>query len=148
MVAVTAIGVRDAVPAADWPSAVRAAAGPLVELGAASAEYPEACVAMVERHGPYIVLTPGLALVHARPEDGGLSVGVAVSRLAEPVVFGHPDNDPVDLLLAFSSPDADSHVAALSTVAKALSAGLADRLRAARDDDELATLVKEALTDV
>ncbi|MBC6468848.1 PTS sugar transporter subunit IIA, partial [Actinomadura alba] len=109
--------------------------------------YPDACVAVVEDNGPYIILTKGLALVHARPEDGGLDVGVAVTRLAAPVEFGHPDNDPVDLLLAFCTPGQDAHVGTLGTLARALSSGLADRLRTAPDGDALSVTLHDALKE-
>ncbi|GGV22009.1 hypothetical protein GCM10010182_50480 [Actinomadura cremea] len=137
----------DGVAAADWREAVRAAASALVEAGAAGAGYPDACVRVVEQNGPYIVLTKGLALVHARPEEGGLAVGVGATRLAAPVEFGHPDNDPVDLLLAFCTPDPDVHVGTLAGLARALSGGLADRLRAASGPDELTRTLKEAVPD-
>ncbi|WP_165495400.1 PTS sugar transporter subunit IIA [Actinomadura roseirufa] len=135
------------VAAGDWREAVRAAAAALVAAGAAGEGYPEACVRVVEANGPYIVLTKGLALVHARPEDGGLAVGVGVTRLAEPVEFGHPENDPVDLLLAFCTPDPDAHVGTLAALARALSAGLADRLRAAPGQEDMTHALKEALSD-
>ncbi|SFP68965.1 PTS system, ascorbate-specific IIA component [Amycolatopsis arida] len=138
-------GARDGVVAAEWRAAVRAAAHVLVDLGAAGPEYPAACESVVAEHGPYIVLAPGLALVHARPEHGGRGVGVAATRLADGVAFGHPDNDPVDLLLAFCTPDPDAHVAALSTLARALTGGLADRLRAAGDENAMTAMLKEAL---
>ncbi|TDD77969.1 PTS sugar transporter subunit IIA [Actinomadura rubrisoli] len=137
----------DAVTAADWREAVRKAAAALVDAGAAGEGYPDACVRVVEENGPYIVLTKGLALVHARPEEGGLAVGVGVTRLATPVEFGHPDNDPVDLLLAFCTPDPDAHVGTLAALARALSDGLADRLRAASGQEEMTHALKEALPD-
>lgn len=139
------VTATDGVTAAGWREAVRKAASALVDAGAADAGYPDACVRVVEENGPYIVLTKGLALVHARPEEGGLAVGVGVTRLATPVEFGHPDNDPVDLLLAFCTPDPDAHVGTLSGLARALQAGLADRLRAASDQNDLARTLKEAL---
>ncbi|GGQ31945.1 PTS system ascorbate-specific IIA component [Actinomadura coerulea] len=139
------VAAADGATAGDWRDAVRAAASALVAAGAAGEGYPEACVRVVEENGPYIVLTKGLALVHARPEEGGLAVGVGVTRLAAPVEFGHPDNDPVDLLLAFCTPDPDAHVGTLSGLARALSGGLADRLRAASGEDDLARILKEAL---
>ncbi|GAA4396787.1 PTS sugar transporter subunit IIA [Actinomadura sp. NPDC048032] len=141
----TIVAAADGATAGDWREAVRTAASALVAAGAAGAGYPEACVRVVEENGPYIVLTKGLALVHARPEEGGLAVGVGVTRLAGPVEFGHPDNDPVDLLLAFCTPDPDAHVGTLSGLARALSGGLADRLRAASGEDDLARILKEAL---
>ncbi|WP_168220919.1 PTS sugar transporter subunit IIA [Actinomadura sp. WMMA1423] len=141
----TVVTATDGAAAGDWREAVRTAASALVGAGAAGGGYPEACVRVVEENGPYIVLAKGLALVHARPEEGGLAVGVGVTRLAAPVAFGHPDNDPVDLLLAFCTPGPDAHVGTLSGLARALSGGLAERLRAASGEDELASILKEAL---
>ncbi|GAA4226234.1 PTS ascorbate transporter subunit IIA [Actinomadura meridiana] len=141
------VAAADGVTAENWREAVTAAAAALVEAGAAGPGYPDACVRVVEENGPYIVLTKGLALVHARPEEGGLAVGVAVTRLATPVEFGHPDNDPVDLLLAFCTPDPDAHVGTLSALARALSGGLADRLRASSDREDLARTLKEAVSN-
>ncbi|MFA1543758.1 PTS sugar transporter subunit IIA [Actinomadura monticuli] len=143
----TVIAALDGVAAHGWREAVREAASALVGAGAAAEGYPDACVRVVEENGPYIVLTKGLALVHARPEEGGLAVGVGAARLAAPVEFGHPDNDPVDLLLAFCTPGADAHVGVLSGLARALSGGLADRLRAASGRDGLARTLEEALPD-
>jgi len=144
---VTVIAANDDVAARDWREAVREAASALVAAGAAGEGYPAACERVVEENGPYIVLTKGLALVHARPEDGGLAVGVGVTRLAAPVEFGHPDNDPVDLLLAFCTPDPDAHVGTLAALARSLSGGLADRLRGAPGREELAGALKEAVPD-
>lgn len=114
----------------DWRSATRSAAALLVDLGTAGDDYPDACVANLEKNGPYIVLAPGVALVHAQISTGTRE-GVAVLRLDEGVEFGHPANDPVDLLLAFSS--GGDHMAMIQSLGIALSGGLASRLRQADD---------------
>lgn len=129
-----AVAARVGVAAADWRAAVRAACAPLVDAGAVQSRYPERCIVMVEEHGPYMVLAPGLALAHARPEDGVNRLGVAAVTLSSPVDFGHPDNDPVDLVFAFGSPDADQHVGLIAALARHLATGLEQSLRAAPDD--------------
>ena len=58
--------------APDWREAVRLCAEPLLKSGAILPEYAEAMVRSVEQHGPYIVVDEGLALPHARPEDGAV----------------------------------------------------------------------------
>lgn len=141
----TLVAVSDQVEAKDWRTATLRAAGALVGIGAATATYPSACIEVIEEHGPYIVLSPGLALVHARPETGGLQVAVAVTRLAEPVSFGHSRNDPVDLVVAFCTPDQNAHVDLLGTLAAALGGGLADRLRGATDEADLRQIFGEVL---
>lgn len=141
-------GVRVGVKAEDWRAAVRAACRPLLAAGAVEARYVERCVAMAEEHGPYMVVAPGVALAHARPEDGVRALGLAVAVLARPVEFGHPDNDPVDLVFAFGSPDRDQHVGLLSALARRLLEGLDGRLRAAGDEDEARRLMEETADDV
>ncbi len=141
------VAVRDSVDAEDWRAATRQAAEALVHIGAATADYPSACIDVVEENGPYIVLAPGLALVHARPETGGLQVGLAVTRLAEPTCFGHPQNDPVDLLVAFCTPDETAHVELLRSLAAALGGGLAERLRSATDEADLRTTFEAVVPD-
>ncbi|MGH9184120.1 MAG: PTS sugar transporter subunit IIA [Acidimicrobiales bacterium] len=127
----TETAARVGVEAADWRAAVRAACEPLVEAGAVEPRYVDACVALVEEEGPYMVLAPGLALAHARPGDGVRRLCLAVATPVEPVEFGHPDNDPVDLVIVFGSPDSDQHVGLLAALARRLMAGLGDELRAA-----------------
>jgi ascorbate PTS system EIIA or EIIAB component len=125
---------RVAVAAADWRAAVRAACAPLAESGALEPRYAERCIALVEQYGPYIVLAPGLALAHARPEDGVRRLCVSAAVLSHPVQFGHPDNDPVDVVFAFGSPDSDQHVGLLAALANHLQSGLDQRLRSSTDD--------------
>ncbi|HVW34163.1 MAG TPA: PTS sugar transporter subunit IIA [Acidimicrobiia bacterium] len=141
----TAVSARVRVPAGSWPAAVRAAGRGLVETGAAEGRYVERCVAQVEADGPYIVVAPGIALAHARPEDGAAGLGVSVAVLDRPVAFGHAVNDPVDVVFAFCSPDRDSHVGLLSALARQLTAGLAERLRVAPDDGRATELLQEAI---
>lgn len=127
----------------DWKDAIHEACAPLLDAGAITDTYPARCVALVEEHGPYIVLAPGIALAHARPEDGVRQLAVAVVTLEDAVTFGHDDNDPVDLVFAFGSPDADQHVGLLSSLAGHLLSGLADRLRAADDDAAVQRVLEE-----
>lgn len=141
--AVTPVSAALAPSVADWREGTRAAAQLLVALGTAGEDYPGACVASVEEHGPYIVLTRGVALVHAQT-GAATREGLAVLRLDTPVEFGHPTNDPVDVLLAFSS--GGDHLTMIRAVAAGLSTGLADRLRAAGDAAEAERLLAEVVT--
>lgn len=137
--------VRLRVRAEDWRGAIRRACEPLVAIGAVSATYADACVAVVEEHGPYIVIAPGIALAHARPEAGVVREALAATTLERPVAFGHEDNDPVDLVFAFGSPDAGGHIGVLQRLAKALQGGLDARLRSATDEATASALLAEAV---
>lgn len=49
-----------------------------------------------------------------------LSTGLSWVRLAQPVEFGHPSNDPVHLVVGLAAQDASAHTAAMAALAKLL----------------------------
>ena len=103
--------------AADWRAAVTLAGDALAASGAAKPEYSREMIRMIEEHGPYVVIAPGLALAHARPGPEVLADGLSVVTLAEPVWFGHPYNDPVSVILGLAILTADRHLAVVAAVA-------------------------------
>ena len=102
--------------AADWRAAVTLAGDALAASGAAKPEYSREMIRMIEEHGPYVVIAPGLALAHARPGPEVLADGLSVVTLAEPVSFGHPYNDPVSVILGLAILTADRHLAVVAAV--------------------------------
>jgi PTS system ascorbate-specific IIA component len=103
--------------AGDWKEAVRIGGNLLVEAGAVTPEYVDAMISFTEELGPYVVIAPGLAIPHARPDAGVIEVGFSLVTLATPVAFGMPENDPVKVLFSFGAPDSEAHVEALREVA-------------------------------
>ncbi len=97
--------IRARVSAGDWEQAVRAAIAPLVAVGAAEERYADSVIGNAQKNGPYFVLMPGVALPHARPEQGALGEGFSLITLDTPIEFGQKDNDPVNLLLSFAATD-------------------------------------------
>lgn len=75
--------------------------------------YLNAMVSLVHRYGPYIVLSKGVALAHAAPEDGMLAPGISLVRLRTPVSFGQNTNDPVSVVFACALVDNPVYTAAL-----------------------------------
>lgn len=104
----------------DWESAVRAGGQLLLESSKCAPEYIDAMVRTVKEMGPYMVLAPGLALAHARPDDGTLEVGLSLVTLETPVEFGSKVNDPVELVISFCAVDQQSHVEVLKALARFL----------------------------
>jgi PTS system ascorbate-specific IIA component len=102
---------------ADWRGAVRAAGQALANAGIARPGYSDEMIRMIEEHGPYVVIAPGLALAHARPGPEVLRDGLAVATLATPVDFGHPYNDPVSVVLALAVATGDAHIALVAELA-------------------------------
>ena len=106
------------VPAATWEEAVLAAGGLLEKAGVAGPAYTGSMIDNVEANGPYIVVAPGFAFAHARPSPAVHRTGLSWVRLAEPVAFGHPTNDPVDLVVALAATDDRAHATAMAELAK------------------------------
>lgn len=103
--------------ASDWRAAVRLAGLALANSGAALPSYADEMIRMIEEHGPYVVIAPGLALAHARPGPAVLADGFAVVTLATPVAFGHPHNDPVSVVLGLAISSADRHLESIAALA-------------------------------
>lgn len=128
------------VPAPGWEEAVRAAGALLVQAQRVENRYVDAMVDTAKRLGPYIVLGPGFALPHSRPESGVLRLGMSLVRLREPVIFGHPDNDPVDLVIALGAVDHETHLTALMQLSELL--GNPEAIATLRSTSDVAVILK------
>ena len=106
--------------AADWREAIRRSGELLVSTGATDPAYTEAMIRTVEEHGPYIVIAPGFALAHSRPDESVHRTGMSFVRLAEPIAFGNAANDPVTLVMALAAADSSAHREALAALAGVL----------------------------
>lgn len=101
----------------DWRGAIEASGRLLVDSEAAEEEYIPAMIRTTEELGPYVVIAPGVAIPHARPENGAKRVGLSLAVLSEPVEFGSKENDPVDLVFGFTTTDSDSHLELIQALA-------------------------------
>lgn len=101
----------------NWEEAVRVGGQLLVQADICENRYVDAMVSAVNEMGPYMVLAPGIALAHGRPEDGVLKVGMSIINLETPVEFGSEANDPVYLIISFGGVDKESHIAMLQELA-------------------------------
>ena len=106
--------------AANRDEAVKESGRLLVDKGLADEAYIQAMLKNVEVNGTYIVISPGIAMPHARPEEGALDIGLSIVTLKDPVVFGHPKNDPVKIVVGLCAIDHQSHLKALTELADIL----------------------------
>lgn len=132
-------------PAQNWQDAVRAAGNLLVRSGKVEPRYVDGMIRMVQEIGPYIVIAPGVALPHARPEDGVIEPCMSLVTLRPPVPFGNDTNDPVELVVAFGSPDSKGHLQALAELARLLENESAlSRLKNATSPRDVVTVIRTA----
>lgn len=118
-----------------WEEAVMLSATPLLQEGYIKEEYISSIIENVKKNGSYIVIVPGFAMPHSRPEDGALKTGMAFLGLEQPVEF--PGGNKIKTLMALAATDADAHMDAMAELADILT-----------DDDKLEQLFqcKDAAT--
>lgn len=142
--ALNAQTVKAKVAATSWEQAVEAAGMVLVQANLVEPRYIDAMKKTLRELGPYCVIAPGIAMPHARPEDGVIQTGFSLVTLVKPVTFGNAENDPVDILLAFSASDKERHITALKEISVFLSNdGLVRKVRTANSNDQLLDVIRD-----
>lgn len=134
-------GVHLGASADNWRAAVELAGAALARTGAAAPAYATEMIRMIDEHGPYVVIAPGLALAHARPGPEVLSDGLSVVTLATPVSFGHPYNDPVTVVIGLAAGFA-THLSVVAALANVFNdSDAVERLAAAVSADEVRAIL-------
>ena len=85
-----------------WSMAVARAGELLVKAGIAEERYISAMIDMVNKHGSYMVVAPGVAMPHSHSDKGVIRSGVSFLRLTKPVYFPGKEDQPIYLLIAGS----------------------------------------------
>ncbi|MBS0849404.1 PTS sugar transporter subunit IIA [Citrobacter sp. JGM124] len=104
--------------AKDWRDAIAIACAPLIQNGSIEPRYVDAIYRSHEAIGPYYVVGPGIAMPHARPEEGVNKLSMALTVITEGVTFNSEGNDPVKLLIVLAATDSNSHIEAISQLAQ------------------------------
>lgn len=99
-----------------WEESVHVAVQPLVDQGYVESRYIDGIIDNAKEFGPYFVICPDLALLHARPDQGVLKRQLAVTVLREPVRFKEEGPD-VRVLVTLAATDADGHIEVMRRLA-------------------------------
>ncbi|REJ14982.1 MAG: PTS sugar transporter [Caldibacillus debilis] len=115
------------VEADNWEDAIRKGIRLLEKNGCVTTNYVESVIQNVKEYGPYIVIYPGLAIPHARPENGVIQIGYSLITLKKPVYF--PDsNIPVSVLISFSATDGNTHLELIKMIVKIANSDLINQI--------------------
>jgi PTS system ascorbate-specific IIA component len=101
--------------------AIKLAGELLHRSGRVTTEYVFSMIDAVEEFGPYIVIAPGIALAHGKPDEGVIETGLSLTVIREPLAFGHGQNDPVALVFGLAAKDHSSHLGLMAELAEFLS---------------------------
>lgn len=100
----------------NWQKAVELAVQPLIDVGAVESRYLQAIYDMHREIGPYYVLGEGIAMPHARPEEGVIRTALSLVIVSDGVEFGSEDNDPVYIIFALAAVDSHSHIEMIASL--------------------------------
>lgn len=106
---------------ANWQDAIALSAVPLLAEQAISQDYVDAIIRSHQDIGPYYVLAPGLAMPHARPEQGVYKTGLSLLYVKNGVSFNAEENDPVHVIIFLCALTGDEHLALISQLAELFS---------------------------
>ncbi|USS01571.1 PTS sugar transporter subunit IIA [Clostridium septicum] len=71
----------------DYKEAIRISCNILEENNIVESRYYDSILKKIEELGPYFCIADGVAMPHARPEEGAIKEGVSVIKLNNPVDF-------------------------------------------------------------
>ncbi len=115
----------------DWKQAITLSSQPLLAKKAIAEDYIQAIFNSHHELGPYYVLAPGLAMPHARPEQGALKNGLSLLHIKQGVSFDAEENDPIYVVIMLCALSGDEHINMITALADIFS-----------DDERLSALLK------
>jgi len=98
----------------NWRDGIGMAAAPLLDEGLINSQYVTAMIAGVESYGPYIFITPEIALAHAKPEGNVKELSVAMLLARQGIAF--PENKVAQVIIVLALVDDEQHLGALKDI--------------------------------
>lgn len=86
-----------------WEDAIEFAAKPLINDRIILEQYITKMIWAVESLGPYMVILPKIAFVHAGNQDGVLRNGISCLRMSKPILFGNQKATEVQVIFVIAS---------------------------------------------
>lgn len=99
----------------DYCEGIKISCNMLKEEGIIEEKYYNAIMSKIDEFGPYFCIADGVAMPHARPEDGSIETGVSVVKLNNPVDFL---GKQISVFFTLSAKDNESHLGLLRQIAE------------------------------
>jgi mannitol operon transcriptional antiterminator len=130
----------------NWEDAIREGGLLLLREGKIEKRYIDSMINICKTMNAYMVISPGLALAHASPEDGVKDTSLSLITLNQAINFGHSKNDPVKILITLAVNDRENYGQVINDLVCILAEK--DNIKKMIDacsSDELIDLIKELL---
>jgi mannitol/fructose-specific phosphotransferase system IIA component (Ntr-type) len=129
----------------NWEDAIKQCAKPLVASGKTTKDYTDSMIKIIKDLGPYIVIMPGIALAHARPDISVKEDSMALTTLSKPVYFGSKYNDPVHIVFTFAATSKEKHLGFIKNLAMFLSQDSnIEKLKESNSKQEILQIIKKS----
>ncbi|WP_439291171.1 PTS sugar transporter subunit IIA [Lonepinella koalarum] len=110
----------------------------------AKPSYKEAMLNMFAKFGGIIVLDDGIAMPHARPEEGALMDSIIFVQLKDPIDFHNEDFSPVSHILGLCSTGSSQHIKMIQLIGLLIENGFAQRtFKTAEEVNDFVNFVKQ-----
>ena len=134
--------------AEDWRDAIRMSCASLEADGTVDENYKDEIIACVEKHGPYIVIMPNVAMPHSQEGARGVNkTAIAFMKLEQPVRFDEEDREKdAQLFFTLASCDPDQHLKNMMRLSEMLmNEEVVKALEKAETPDDLLEIQKKFL---
>lgn len=121
----------------NWEEAIEVAASPLLQKGMITKEYVLAMIQHVKELGPYIKVSPDVALPHGKPEEGVRELSYSLLKLKHPVDFIEKSDSKVAIWIVLASIDQHSHLHSLNQLSNIFQKGVPAKLQESQSPQEL-----------
>lgn len=139
---------RFADSAPDWKESIRMSCESLEADGTVEPNYKEDIIACVEKHGPYIVIMPNVAMPHSQEGAVGVNkTAIGFMKLNKPVSFeeGNPEKD-AQLFFTLASCNPEQHLANMMKLSEMLmNQDVVDALLTAETPEDLIRIQEKFL---
>ena len=141
--------IQTRIKANSWQNAVNITCQPLIKNGAIEKKYQTAIKRLLIKHGPYMVLSREVVLLHAMIGHGVNQLCMGLTTFSPSVKFGHKSNDPVSVAIVFGTVNSHSHLKALSQISKLLGENaFIQSLKIQKSSKDVLSLIDKTLQNI
>ena len=108
------IGIHEGGTDCRWTQALYESGECLVEKGIIERRYVDSIISSIRYYGPYMFISSGVILAHAKPEEGVRQLGLSLHLYQEPVQFS--DFYRANVILLLAAVDQESHLKILKDI--------------------------------
>lgn len=101
----------------NWEEIIDYLQGIFVSNGYATEDYFQYIKKDLVENDFYMLILPGLVLLHSAPEHGAIKNAFHFMKLSNPINFGSHINNPVHICITFSAISSDNHIQSIQKIA-------------------------------